>query len=512
MVDLMRSTLIPPQTLAYLPKLPAYSSVRVRPHAYFSVINVYNFSSFPTQRLYPWPIWIQQSNSVFLRSNGSKNAAASTEIGALFSLFQSLGFDEKKAEAILSRNPDIGSSDVEFLRNRIRGLQSVGLEDFVLAQLISKYPDTLTAKEVGSLIKFIHGLDGKIEPLQIERLLLRTEPRFLAGFDKKVELLLRHGIPQEKIVHVLNNVSLSKAICLRSVQEIESVLTFLSRYEAVGIIAKRPSLLNYDLNTQLVPRVGVLQKLSGGDEDGVGQVLNRLPAILTYASEHLQSQVEGLRKYAGLSDQEIFKIVLLFPNVMSVSKERKLRPRIDFLKECGLEAREIYRLLLRGPAYLGLSFEKNLAHKLAMLVKIGYSFRTKELAMAMAAATRTTPKKLQEVISIFLSCGFSSDNILEMSTKHYPILQYNPRSVERKIEYLTEVMDREIEALLSFPAFLGYNLDSRIRHRHELRKKVGGEDMSLNKLMTVSAERFSKTKKYLAHLGGKAGVEDSDTD
>jgi len=85
MVDLMRSTLIPPQTLAYLPKLPAYSSVRVRPHAYFSVINVYNFSSFPTQRLYPWPIWIQQSNSVFLRSNGSKNAAASTEIGINFS-------------------------------------------------------------------------------------------------------------------------------------------------------------------------------------------------------------------------------------------------------------------------------------------------------------------------------------------------------------------------------------------------------------------------------------------
>lgn len=447
-----------------------------------------------------------------LRSSGSKNATASTEIGALFSLFQPLGLDEKEAEAILNRNPDIGSSDVKFLCNRIQGFQSAGLKDFVLSRLISKCPDILTAEEVGSLITYIHGLGGKIEPLQIKRLLLRTEPSFLAGFDEKVELLLQHGISQEKIVYVLNNVNLGKAICRRSVQEIGRMLAFLRCYDAVGIIAKWPLILNYDLDTQLVPRVGVLQKLSADDKDGIGEVLNRLPTFLAYSVEHLESHVELLRTYAGLSDQEIFKILVVFPSVMSCSKERKLRPRIDFLKECGLDAGEIYRLLRRRPTFLSLSFEKNLAYKLAMLVKIGYSYRTKELGIAMGAVTSTSFKSLQEAISLFLSYGFSYDDIVEMSTKHCQVLHYSPRSLEEKIEYLIEVMGREIGELLSFPAFLGYNLDTRIKHRYELSKKALENNMSLNKLLAVSAEKFSKNNKYLVQVGGKSGEEDSDID
>lgn len=506
MVALMTYTFSPSQTSALFHKLPVYATVRR--HAFFSLINL---SSFATERLYQCPLSIRPSNTFFAQSNDIKTASSITET-ALFSLFRSLGIDQIEAEAVLNKNPAIGLLKVKSIHKRILGLQSVGLKEHSLSRLITKYPDTLTAEEVDSLIQFISGLGNKVEPLQIERLLLGTNPKFLAGFSKKVELLLENGIPQEKIAHVLNNVNLSKAICLRSVEEMQRVLTFLSRYDAVGIIVKRPSILNYDLDAQLVPRIGFLQKLSGGDKDGVGEVLNRLPAILTYSVEHVQSQVEFLRTSAGLTDDEIFKIVLVFPNVMSASKERKLCPRIDFLQDCGLDSGEIYRFLVKAPLFLGLSFKKNLAHKLAMLTKIGYSYRTKNLAMAMGAVTRTSSENLQEVISLFLSYGFSFDDIVEMSKKHFQILQYNPRSLEEKMEYLLEEMDREIGELLSFPAFLGYNLDNRIKHRYELKKKVVGEEMSLNKLLSVSTEKFSKTKKHLVQVCGKSGEEESNVD
>lgn len=457
------------------------------------------------------PISLQHSRNVCNSSNSSSKSGDIIETGHIFSVFQVLGIDESVVKDIIDRNPGLEVLPVELIRGRIRGLQSVGVNEIVLCRLISKHPDVLTAEEVGFLIEYIHDVLGNnLKSIQIKRLLLGLEPRFIAGFDKKVDLLLQNGIPQDKIAHVLNNVNLSKAICLKSCEDIQRMLTFLSRYDAVGIIAKRPSILNYDLDTQLVPRIGFLQRLSGGDTDAVGEVLNRLPAIVTYSLEHMQGQVEFFKSSVGLSDLEIFKIVLVFPNVMSVSKQRKLQPRVDFLKECGLDSGEIYRFLIKAPLFLGLSFKKNLSYKLALLVKIGYALRSRDLAMAMGAVTRASSENLQEVIGLFLDYGFSCDDIVAMSKKHFQILQYSPRSLEKKMEYLINEMDREIGELLSFPAFLGYNLDNRIKHRYEIKKKIVGEEMSLNKLLSTSTKKFSKTKKQLVQVSCNMGEKVTD--
>lgn len=497
-----------PQALSFSPQLPFYTTHN-SPHVCFSFLNFTSSGFFNGERDFLWPISIQHPRNVLILTRCSREIGDYTEKGHIVSLFQILGFDERVIEDILGRNPALELLPVESIRSRIRGLQSIGLNELGLSKLIIKHPDVLTVEEVEFFVKFINGLEIKIESIQIERLLLGMEPRFIGGFDKKVNLLIENGIPQEKIAHVLNNVNLSKGICLKSYEEIQRLLTYLTRFDAVGIIAKRPSILNYDLDTQLVPRIGFLQKLSGGDTDAVGEVLNRLPAILTYSVEHLQGHVEFFRSYVGLSDPEIFKIVLVFPNVISASKKRKLQPRIDFLKECGLDSGEIYRFLIKAPLFLGLSFEKNLSHKLAMLVKIGYAYRTKDLVMAMGAVTRTTSEKLQEVFGLFLSYGFCCDDIVAMSKKHFQILQYNPGSLEKKMEYLIEDMDREIGELLSFPAFLGYNLDNRIKHRYELKKKIVGEEMSLNKLLSVSTKKFSKTKKQLVQVSCDMGKDNS---
>ncbi|WKA07698.1 hypothetical protein VitviT2T_025485 [Vitis vinifera] len=113
----------------------------------------------------------------------------------------------------------------------------------------------------------------------------------------------------------------------------------------------------------------------------------------------------------------------------------------------------------------------------------------------MGAVTRTSCENLQKVIGLFLSYGLSCEDIVAMSNKHPQILQYNPTSLKEKIEYLIEDMGREVDELLAFPAFLGYKLDDRIKHRYEVKKKIIGEGMSLNKLLSVSTERFSRRKK-----------------
>jgi hypothetical protein len=133
-------------------------------------------------------------------------------------------------------------------------------------------------------------------------------------------------------------------------------------------------------------------------------------------------------------------------------------------------------------------------HKLVVLVKIGYENETKELAAAMGAASRTSCENLQNVIGLFLSYGLTYADILAMSKKHPQILQYKCGALEEKLEFLIEEMGRGVRELLSFPAFLGYNLDERIKHRYEVKKLTTGEGMSINKLLSVSDDRFLNQK------------------
>ncbi|KAI3471265.1 hypothetical protein Pfo_027928 [Paulownia fortunei] len=418
----------------------------------------------------------------------------------LFPLFQEMGFNEKDTEAILVTNAALRFTPFESIRSRIQFLQSAGLNGLALSRLIVKRPDVLTAEEIDALLCFIVNdgnldLKGKIEPSQIERLLNVTDPGFLVGFERKVRLLLQFGIPKEKLVHVLNTVNLTKALCLKSLEEMERMLAFLHRFGGVDLILRRPAILNYDLETQLIPRIGFLLELSGGVEDATATVLRKFPFVLAYSVDHLNDHVEFLNSYAGLSYEEIFRIILVYPSLFSASRKRKLHPRIDFLKECGLSSHDIFRFLIKAPLFLSLSFEENLANKLVFLVKIGYENRTKELALAMGAVTRCSCKNLQEVIGVFLNYGLTCEDILDMSKKHPQVLQYNHESLEDKLDYLIEEMGREVGELLSFPAFLGYKLDGRIKHRYEEKRKILGEGMSINKLLSVSAARFSTKSK-----------------
>ncbi|KAL6127493.1 hypothetical protein ACLB2K_070858 [Fragaria x ananassa] len=476
-------------------------------HSSLSAFHNHQWSSLPTlaktPRPEPNPLLTQlgfQPNPQFLLQCSSSPITADT--GTVFSLLQAVGIDDKEAKVLLNKNPVLSFTSLDCLRARIECFNSVGLDGLVLSNLITKCPNLLTAEEIGPFLSFVrHDLAGKIEPGQLRKLFRAADVRFLVGFDEKVGLLLRHGVSDEKIVDVLNKVNLYKALCLKSVEDIDRTVMFLNRFGGIDLIVRRPSLLNYDLETQLAPRVEFLTEVSGGDENATGVLLGKLPAILSYTVDHTKGHVELLRSFAGLSDEQIFKILLVFPNVVSASRERKMRPRIKFLKECGLSSNDIYKFLIKAPLFLGLSFEDNLAYKLVFLVKIGYRYRTRDMAAAIGSATRTSSDNLQRVIELFLNYGFSCADIVVMSRRHPQILQYSHGALEKKMEYLINEMGREIGELLAFPAFLGYKLDDRIKARYEVKRKILGEGMSLNKLLTVSSESFTpKTPAYVIDL------------
>ncbi|XP_020206894.1 transcription termination factor MTERF8, chloroplastic [Cajanus cajan] len=426
-------------------------------------------------------------------------AIANAEFASFIALFQQFGIGSAETQSLFFNNPDLTTVSIESLRARILSLRSLGFDPLTLCKLLTKRPTLLTSHQIDPLVTFLRdNLQGKLDKHQLNRLFSATDPKLFETFPHKVQTLVDRGIPVDQIVHVLNNVSLPKALCQRSVEDIHRIVSFLEPFGGIALILKRPAVLNHDLDTQLVPRVKLLMELSDGDRDGVKKVLLRFPIFLNYSEKHVEEHVGFLRSFVELDDRQIFRIILGFPAIVTASRERKLRPRIRFLKECGLDSGDIFNFLVKAPTFLSNSFHENIAYKLVLLVKIGYRHRSKELAMAVRAATRTNCENMQKVIGLYLNYGFTCEDIVAMSKKQPQILQYNHDSLQKKMEYLIEDMGRDIGELLLFPAFLGYKFDDRIKHRYEVKKSVRGAGMSINKLLAVSEERFSGKRK-MAH-------------
>lgn len=406
---------------------------------------------------------------------------------------QQLGLDEREAAYLLQKHPELELASPESLHSRLFSLKSVGITGLALHRTVTRSPETLTSPVVGHFLDFVREELKGLEPSKLERLLVSSLSELFPDFSAKVRLLVDHGIPGDKLVHVLNNVNIMKVFCERPIEGLEEMIDFLKGYGWPELIIRRPLLLNLDLKSQLIPRVEYLAELGGGNREATGLLINKWPVILSYTVDHFKSHLEFWRSI-GLTDEEVFRIALVHPHIFSVSKERKLKPRIEFLEQCKMNAEDIFKFLIKAPLFISLSFQDNLSKKLAFLVKIGYGHRTRELALAVGAVTRTSCENLQMVIDLFFSHGFSCEDVLTMSKKHPQVLQYNHESLEKKIEFLVEGMGREIGELLMFPAFLGYKLDDRIKHRYEAKKEIRGKGMSINKLLSVSATRFYSNK------------------
>ncbi|CAN6480504.1 unnamed protein product [Victoria cruziana] len=422
-------------------------------------------------------------------------------------LLEKVGLAGEEAELLISKHPNLSSSCIDSLRAKIQSLQSMGMTGTTLARMVVRRPEILTAPEFDSLIDSISDNPECFGGTKVEKLFLAADVQLV----DKVETLLGRGLLGGEIAGILSKVDLRKLLCEKTIEEIEATIAFLKRYD-VGdhllLIKKRPALLMSDLQNQLVPRVDFLRRLARDDES-LSVLLSRFPAVLSYTVDHLESHCVFWRNL-GFRDEQVFRLIEVYPSIFSVSKERKLEPRVGFLRSCGFTTNDIYKFVIKSPLFLSLSCRRNLSKKLAFLIKIGYKNETKELALALGASTRTSCENMQMVVAVFLKYGFSFEDLFFMSRIHPQILQYNHNSLELKMDYLINEMGREVGELLSFPAYLGYKLDDRIKHRHEARKQLKARGLlksdqySLNKLLSMSRKRFLKSTREKETLDAEA--------
>lgn len=413
------------------------------------------------------------------------------------SVLKGLGLKNREIKFLIKKHPFLLDQTPDSLLQRIQALQALGIRGSELIRLLKKRPSVFTV-ELESTFEFINGNFEGFDVERFQRVLFRVDSELVLDFPDKIRLLLQHGVQKSDIGKVLNKMSL-QVFCKRSLEELNEVLLYLKGFqedkEYCWIVVRHPTLLLLNVERDLVPKVRILQDFLK-DEDFVRRLIWRFPGILVYSVEHLEKRFEYLSS-SMFSEEDLVRVIKFYPQILTISIERRLKPRIEYLKKCGLKEKEIAKLLRKYPSFLGLSLGENLSRKSVMLQKIGFEPYSYQLAQAMSTVTRISYENLENTIDLFLSYGLTYEDIYNMGSKQPHILRYSYECLKPKIDYLVNSMHYSSKILVSFPTFLGYSLEDRIRPRHQIMqqlisKGLAKENYSVIRLLAISDKEFMR--------------------
>ena len=132
-------------------------------------------------------------------------------------------------------------------------------------------------------------------------------------------------------------------------------------------------------------------------------------------------------------------------------------------------------------------------HKLNFMHDLG--FGENGLTMKVLAHLHGSSSELRERFDCLLRLGIEFSKLCAMLTISPKVLNQTPETVERKVNFLCQEMGSSLQYLDTFPAFLNFDLDYRIKPRYRfyvwLREKgVFTKDYSIASMIATSEKNF----------------------
>ncbi|KAJ0239295.1 Mitochondrial transcription termination factor family protein [Hirschfeldia incana] len=285
-----------------------------------------------------------------------------------------------------------------------------------------------------------------------------------------------------------------------------------------------------------------LEKM-GCKEEKLSSLLKTYPALVIEGSGKKFYVLFGRLFKVGLEVDEIYSLFIDNPEMLSDKCVKNIRKTLDFLiairmethfirkillshmeriGSCSLQAprtvcvslniseEELCQMLKKEPLRL-FSFvstttkkrrskllsedARKYAEKTAFLVRLGYLENSDEMVKALKQF-RGRGDQLQERFDCLVNAGLNHNTVAEI-IKHAPIvLNLSKDVIEKKIHSLTELLGYPIESLVSFPAYLCYDMQ-RIHQRFSmyswLRERDAARPMlSPSTILTCGDARFVK--------------------
>lgn len=365
-----------------------------------------------------------------------------------------VGFPWNKLGKLYKEEISIFDRDLSEINGRLVGFKEYGFDSVMIIGICLAFPFVLSRNgELGS--EKIDALLDDLRKVFLDYdLVSSVEGNVDAWFEvcRKIRIFYDLGCTMGNMGELMGR---SKNVFVGHLEEILlQKVEFFSRLdvskEEIGyLLLSRSDILKFDLETPCISVFGFL-KYFGLEENKLRFVMENYPYIL---GRNKLANLPHVMRSMDLNEWFFNKIKngdynLLDRYVIGSPEEDLDRSYTDNLIRIRSTRAHVHTL-----------------HKLKVLHGIG--FGENKFTVKVFTHVHGSGSEVQERFDCLLRCGIEFSKLCKMISRSPKILNQHEELIEQKVKYLREDIGVSLQYLDSFPAYLCYNLEKRIKARYK---------------------------------------------
>lgn len=265
--------------------------------------------------------------------------------------------------------------------------------------------------------------------------------------------------------------------------------------EISKLFTRRPTLQRANV-VQLEFKLSLLTPLGITSSDLV-KIVNCRPRFFSRRIHLvLDERINYFMEFLG-SKELVRKVIIRNPSLMLYDLNEKIKPAMEFYKGLGFSQEDLVAMFVSRPTLIPrTSFNKE---KFEYIQKTGVTRDSKMFKYVAATIGVSRMETIKEKVANLEKFGFSEEEIWNLCGKCPIILTLSVEKVQRNMTFVIASMKLAANSVLKYPFLLLFNLETRLRPRVDLVKRVFDmglkplvEEVNIATVLRMSEKRFLK--------------------
>ncbi|XP_071909369.1 transcription termination factor MTEF1, chloroplastic-like isoform X2 [Coffea arabica] len=221
------------------------------------------------------------------------------------------------------------------------------------------------------------------------------------------------------------------------------------------------------------------------------KALQKNPDLRSALLSSLQS-IEHCLSSMGIERSALGRILDMFPQLLTADPSNQIYPVFEFLlNNVEIPFSDIRKCIIRCPRLLVSGVENQLKPAFEFLMKLGFVGANRITCRTTVLLVSNVDHTLTPKIDFLMGLGFEYNEVAKMVIRSPVLLTFSIENNFRpKLEYFLEEMKGDLEELKRFPQYFSFNLEGKIKKRHQMLMQHR-LSMPLSRMLKVSDGEFN---------------------
>ncbi|KAF8037451.1 hypothetical protein BT93_B0370 [Corymbia citriodora subsp. variegata] len=309
--------------------------------------------------------------------------------------------------------------------------------------------------------------------------------------ERSLSILSSLKIPSESVVSVMGQCpGVLEHEFLRKWEVVFQEFGFLG-VSSAGIIGTLQVSRRFNVGPERFGRTFQVLKGLGVEACTYCRILEEFPGVIAMGESEISGKVEFLEGI-GIPKAAADRVFHAFPGILGLSVEDRLKPLICEFRHLGFDKGMARDEILREPRVLSMELGE-LSRCLELLQTLKCREPIKEKILKGGEFRAGFKVKLR--LDCLCRHGLIRRDAFKVLWKEPRLIVYQIEEIERKIDFLLNDMNYDVECLVEVPEYLGVNFEKQILPRYnviEYLRSVGGlgDPVGLKILIKPSRLKF----------------------